>query len=273
MEVIIKTNYDLMCDETVGLIHKAWQKKKNLVMGLATGKTPLGVYEGLIRLYGERRMDFSEVIAFGLDEYLGLGEDHPESFAFYLKKNLYQHVNIKKENILGLEGFPENIENHCQEYEDRIKDVGGIDIQILGIGKNGHIGFNEPSSSLASRTRIKTLTRETIDANTRFFQDVNEIPRYCLTMGIGTIIESGTVILLASGKDKSLAIQQSIEGPISATVPASILQLHPQVKFICDEDAASQLSRKDYYKWVYDHKDKVDEFLKKTPLAREKKKE
>ncbi|NOR15080.1 MAG: hypothetical protein GQ544_05210 [Candidatus Aminicenantes bacterium] len=151
--------------------------------------------------------------------------------------------------------------------------VGGIDVQILGIGKNGHIWFNEPSSSLSSRTRIKTLTRETVNANARFFQDTNEIPRYCLTMGIGTIMEARMVILLASGKDKRRAIQQSIEGPITATDPASILQLHPQVKFICDEDAASQLTRKDYYKWVYDHKDKVDEFLKKTPSNREKKKE
>jgi glucosamine-6-phosphate deaminase len=270
MEVIIKTNYDHMCDEAVGLIHKTWQKKKNLVLGLATGRTPLGVYERLIRLFDMGRMDFSDVITFGLDEYLGLAADHSESFACYLEKNLYQHINIKEENIHQLEGFPEDIENHCQDYEDRIKDVGGIDIQILGIGKNGHIGFNEPSSSLSSRTRIKTLTRETIEANSRFFQEAQEIPRYCLTMGIGTIMDSGMVLLLAAGRDKSQAIQQSIEGPVSASVPASVLQLHPQVKFICDEEAASQLSRKEYYRWVYDHKDRVDEFLVKMPQIKRK---
>lgn len=273
MEVIIKKDYSDMCDEAVKLIHQSWQKKKNLVLGLATGKTPLGVYKGLIRLYRERKMDFSEVSAFSLDEYLGLPNDHPQSFAFYMQQNFFQHVNINKENIYRLNGLPEDIEAHCHEYENKIRMVGGIDVQILGIGKNGHIGFNEPSSSLSSRTRIKTLTRETVDANARFFQDTNEIPRYCLTMGIGTIMEARMVILLASGKDKRRAIQQSIEGPITATDPASILQLHPQVKFICDEDAASQLTRKDYYKWVYDHKDKVDEFLKKTPSNREKKKE
>jgi len=267
MEIIIKANYDLMCEEAVGFIHKSWQKKTNLVLGLATGRTPLGVYQGLIRLFEEGQMDFSEVTAFGLDEYLGLEANHPESFASYLEKILYQHINIKPENIFRLDGFPEEIENHCQEYENRIKQVGGIDIQILGIGTNGHIGFNEPSSSLSSRTRIKTLTRETLAANGLIVKE-KAIPRYCLTMGIGTIMESGTVILLASGRDKSRAIHESVEGPITAAVPASILQLHPRAKFICDEDAASELTKKDYYKWVYDHKDKVDGYLKKLSQNR-----
>jgi glucosamine-6-phosphate deaminase len=261
MEIIIKKDYHRMCGEAVKLIHQSWQKKKDLVLGLATGKTPLGVYEGLIRLYREREMDFSEVSAFSLDEYLGLPDEHPQSFAFYMQQNFFQHVNIKKENIFRLDGLPDDIESHCHEYEKKIRTTGGIDIQILGIGRNGHIGFNEPSSSLSSRTRVKTLTQETITANTPFFRYKKEIPRYCLTMGIGTIMESGMILLLACGQEKSHAIRQSVEGPITATIPASILQLHAQAKIIIEEEAASQLERKNYYRWVYEHKDYVNDFL------------
>ncbi len=261
MEIIIKKDYPMMCEEAVKLIYQSWQKKKDLVLGLATGKTPLGVYKGLIRLYRERKMDFSEVSAFSLDEYLGLQEDHPQSFAFYMQQNLFQHVNIKKKNIFRLNGLPEDVEAHCHDYEKKIRMIGGIDIQILGIGRNGHIGFNEPSSSLSSRTRIKTLTQETIAANAPFFRNKKEIPRYCLTMGIGTIMEARMILLLASGQEKSQTIRQSAEGPITATIPASVLQLHTQAKFIVDEDAAAKLKRKSYYRWVYEHKNNVNEFL------------
>ena len=261
MEIIIKKDYHEMCEEGVKLIYQSWQKKKNLVLGLATGKTPLGIYEGLIRLYRERKMDFSDVRAFSLDEYLGLPDDHSQSFAFYMQQNFFQHINIKEENIYRLSGFPEDVEAHCHEYEKKIQTAGGIDIQILGIGRNGHIGFNEPSSSLSSRTRIKTLTEDTIASNAPFFRDKSDIPRYCLTMGIGTILESRTILLLASGKEKSWAIQQSVEGPITATIPASILQLHTMAKIIIDEEAAAQLERKSYYRWVYEHKNYVDDFL------------
>lgn len=261
MEIIIKKDYRGICEEAVKLIHQSWQKKKDLVLGLATGKTPLGVYEGLIRLYRERKIDFAEVSSFSLDEYLGLAEDHPQSFAFYMQHNFFQHINIKKKNIFRLNGLPKDIEAHCQAYEKKIRTMGGIDVQILGIGRNGHIGFNEPSSSLSSRTRIKTLTQETIAANAPLFRNKKEIPRYCLTMGIGTILDSRMILLLASGQHKSQAIRQSVEGPITATVPASVLQHHAQTKIIIDEDAAAQLQRKSYYKWVYEHKDNVDEFL------------
>lgn len=261
MEIIIKKDYHKMCEEAVKLIHQSWQKKKDLVLGLATGKTPLGVYEGLIQLFQKGEMDFSDVRAFSLDEYLGLPHDHPQSFAFYMQQNFFEHVNIKEENIFRLSGLPENVEAHCYEYEEKIRMTGGIDIQVLGIGKNGHIGFNEPSSSLSSRTRIKTLTEETITANDPFFHNKKEIPRYCLTMGIGTIMESRMILLLASGQEKSQAIHQTIEGPITATIPASILQLHVQAKIIIDEEAASQLERESYYRWVYDHKNCVDDFL------------
>jgi len=263
MEVIIKQNYDQVCTEAISIIHQAWKRKHNLVMGLATGRTPLGVYKGLSELHEKGEMDFSEVVAFGLDEYLGLKEDHPHSFAYYMEKNLYRHINIKRENIFRLQGTPEDIDSHCQGYEEKIKSFGGIDIQILGIGKNGHIGFNEPSSSLSSRARVKTLTQETIEANSRLFKDKNKIPQFCLTMGIGTIMEAKMIILLASGKEKSQAIAKSIEGPITASVPASILQLHPQAKIIIDLEAASLLKRKDYYQWVYKNKGRVNDFLEK----------
>ena len=266
MEIIIKEDYDQICEEATQIFHQAWKKKKNLVLGLPTGRTPLGVYIRLIELYQKKELDFSRVTAFGLDEYLGLKENHPQSFAYYLEKNFYQHINLKKENLFRLEGTPEDIDAHCREYEEKIKSRGGIDLQILGIGRNGHIGFNEPSSSLSSRTRVKTLAEETVEANSRFFKDKNEVPRFCLTMGIGTIMESKMIILLASGQDKSEAMQKSIEGPVTASVPASILQLHPQAKIIIDQQAASRLTRKDYYQWVYRNKEKVSDFLEKKKM-------
>lgn len=263
MEIIIKQDYDQICEEAARIIHRAWKKKNKLVLGLATGTTPLGVYKRLIDLNKKEEIDFSQVVFFSLDEYLGLKEDHPQSFAHYMEKNLYKHINIKREKIFRLHGTPEDIESHCQEYEERIKSFGGIDIQILGIGRNGHIGFNEPSSSLSSRTRVKTLTQVTIEANSRLFKAKNAVPRFCLTMGIGTIMESKMIILLAYGEDKSRAIASSVEGPVTASVPASILQLHPQTKIIIDQGAASLLTRKRYYQWVYENKERVIDFLEK----------
>jgi len=262
MEIIIKEDYDQICEEAVAIIHQAWKKKNNLVLGLPTGRTPLGVYKRLIELYQKEEIDFSRVIAFGLDEYLGLQENHPQSFAYYLEHNFYQHINLKKENIFRLNGKPEDIDHHCQEYEKEIESWGGIDLQILGIGRNAHIGFNEPGSSLSSRTRVKTLAEDTIEANSRFFKNKDEVPRFCLTLGIGTIMEAKMILLLASGEDKSEAVQKSIEGPITASVPASILQLHPQGKIIIDLQAASRLANKDYYLWVYKNKPKLSDYLK-----------
>ena len=263
MEIIIKQNYDQICEEAEKIIYQAWKKKNNLALGLPTGRTPLGVYKRLIALHNKEEIDFSQVVTFSLDEYLGLKENHPQSFASYMGENFLQHINIKKENIFLLNGTPENIDNHCREYEEKIKSFGGIDIQILGIGRNGHIGFNEPSSSLTSRTRVKTLTQETIEANSRLFIDKNEVPRFCLTMGIGTIMESKMIVLLASGEDKSEAICKSLEGPITASVPASILQLHPKTKVVIDQEAASLLTGKEYYRWVYKNKERVSDYLEK----------
>lgn len=262
MEIIIKNNYDQICTEAAQIILGKWRKKNNLVLGLATGRTPLGVYAKLIELYKKGEIDFADVTAFNLDEYLGLKEDHPQSFALYMTKNLYSQVNIKKDNIHRLYGTPDDIEDHCRQYEERIRSAGGIDVQILGVGSNGHIGFNEPSSSLASRTRVKTLTADTIEANKRHFEDEREVPRFCLTMGIGTIMEAKTILLLAFGQNKSEAIARSVEGPVTASVPGSVLQLHPEVKIIIDEEAASRLEKKDYYQWVFKNKKRVDDYVK-----------
>jgi glucosamine-6-phosphate deaminase len=257
MEVIIKRDYGEICDEAASIILSAWQLKNNLVLGLATGRTPLGLYEKLIALFKNGEMDFSAVVTFNLDEYVGLEETHPQSFAYFMDSNLFRKINIKKENVFRLSGRPADIEEHCRAYERKIRSVGGIDIQILGIGKNGHIGFNEPISSLASRTRLKSLTRETVEANARAFTDQGEFPRFCLTMGIGTILESRRILLLASGMEKAGIIARAVEGPITASVPASALQLHPQVKFIIDEEAASELALLDYYRWTYENKGRL----------------
>ncbi len=262
MEVIIKSNYDEICREAACIIQKEWQKKKSLVLGLATGTTPLGVYRELIELHRKNEIDFSDSAAFSLDEYLGLEEDHPQSFACYMRENFLKHINIKEDNIFRLEGKPVDIQKHCQEYEEKIKSHGGIDIQILGIGRNGHIGFNEPGSSLSSRTRVKTLAEETVNDNARFFDNEQDVPRFCLTMGIGTVMEARMILLLASGKNKSEAVFQCVEGPVSASLPASILQLHPQAKILVDEEASSSLTRKDYYRWVFQNKDRVKDHLK-----------
>jgi glucosamine-6-phosphate deaminase len=261
MEVIITSGYDEICEKAAHIIQQEWQKKNNLVLGLATGETPLGVYKEIIEMNQRKEIDFSSIIAFSLDEYLGLEEDHPQSFAFYMKENFFRHINIKMENIFRLEGKPPDIETHCQEYEEKIKSYGGIDIQILGIGRNGHIGFNEPGSSLSSRTRVKTLAEETIRDNARFFTDEQEVPRFCLTMGIGTVMEAKIIILLASGKGKSDAIKSCVEGAVTASVPASALQLHPRVKILVDEEAGSLLTNKDYFRWVFKNKGRVKDYL------------
>jgi len=261
MDVIIMADYDEVCREAAKIILDGLRAKPDLVLGLATGSTSLGVYARLIDAYQAHEADFSRVRTFNLDEYLGLTEDHTRSYAAFMDQNLFRRVNIPRANIHRLQGKPRDIERHCADYEARIREAGGIDLQILGIGRNGHIGFNEPGSSLSSRTRAMTLTRETVDDNARFFNTGEPVPRFVLTMGIGTILEARSILLLAYGVKKSDAIQRSIEGPVTASVPGSALQLHPRTTIVADEDAARLLSRKEYYRWVYQNKDRMSEFL------------
>jgi glucosamine-6-phosphate deaminase len=220
------------------------------VIGLATGSTPLGTYRELIRLHKEEGLDFSEVRTFNLDEYFRLPPEHPESYHTFMVENFFSHVNVKPGNICIPDGIAKNIDKFCSDYELRIKEAGGIDIQLLGIGRDGHIGFNEPGSSLGSRTRLKTLMEETVRDNARFFGGEEKVPRLALTMGVGTIMEARKLLMLASGVEKADVVKQAIEGPISSQVTASILQLHPYVIVVTDGKAAELLEKRDYYLYV-----------------------
>jgi glucosamine-6-phosphate deaminase len=251
--IILATKEDVYAEASsrvVGWIHK----KLDTVLGLATGKTMLGIYKNLIAEHKQSRVDFSAVKTVNLDEYLGLDPEDPMSFLSYMNQNFFHHVNVKKENILIPDSLPEDVESECEAYEEAIRKRGGIDIQLLGIGRDGHIGFNEPSSSLQARTRVKTLTDETLLDNF----GSTEGPRFAITMGIGTIMDAKEIILVAVGKEKAKAISSMVEGPVTASCPASALQLHPKVKVILDTEAAQLLDRKDYYMWVWEHKKEVE---------------
>lgn len=241
MKVIKVKDYNELSSKAAQLITEQIIKKKNSVLGLATGSTPIGVYQELIGKFQKGELDFSEVITFNLDEYYGLSPEHPQSYYFFMWDIFFKHINIKKENVHLLNGVTENVDKECKQYEDLIKKNGGIDLQILGIGDNGHIGFNEPDVSLNTKTHLVNLTAKTIKANSRFFNDVQEVPRQAITMGIGTIMRARKIILLASGKRKAKVIERTINGPINTKVPASVLQLHNDVTIVVDQKAASQL--------------------------------
>jgi glucosamine-6-phosphate deaminase len=251
MLVLIVKDYSELSREAARILAGAIRKKPNLIIGLATGSTPLGMYQELIRQHKEEGLDFTRAVTFNLDEYIGLTPNHPQSYHYYMYQNFFYHINISPENIHIPEGVVgEDHEGYCEQYEESIRRAGGIDLQILGIGGDGHIGFNEPASSLGSRTRLKTLTEQTLEDNRRFFGPNEEIPQCAITMGIGTILESRRILLLASGSSKTKAVAKAIEGPISASVTASALQLHRDVTVLLDEEAASELAQKEYYKRV-----------------------
>jgi glucosamine-6-phosphate deaminase len=255
MEIIIKKDADSGSCAAARLVATLIQEKPNAVLGLATGSTPLRLYKELIRMHKEEGLDFSRVTTFNLDEYIGLPADHEQSYYRFMWDNLFSHINIKPENVHVPDGMTDDVPAFCAAYEQAIVDAGGIDLQVLGIGSDGHVGFNEPTSSFASRTRIKTLTRQTVADNARFFDgDESRVPRHCITMGIGTIMDARMNILLAFGDNKADAVAATIEGPVAAMMPASILQHHPAAKMFIDEAAASKLSLSDYYHWVYDGK-------------------
>jgi glucosamine-6-phosphate deaminase len=226
------------------------KRKPASVLGLATGSTPVALYQQLIAAHQAGAVSFKQVSSFNLDEYLGLSGDHPQSYRHFMQQQLFSHIDINTLNTFVPLGDAQDPIASCAAYEAAIKTLGGIDIQLLGIGRNGHIGFNEPSSSLRSRTRVKTLTRATIEDNARFFGPDEFQPHLSLTMGIGTILESKKVLLLATGENKAEAIKATVEGPLTAACPASALQLHEHAVLIIDEAAASQLSDVDFYKHI-----------------------
>jgi glucosamine-6-phosphate deaminase len=252
MRVIVKQSYEAMSRAAAQVVVRVLNSKPNAVLGLATGSTPLAVYQELVRLHQEEGLDFSQVTTFNLDEYVGLGRNDPQSYHYFMHENLFRHINIAETNIYIPSGTTDNFQAFCQWYEQRIRECGGIDLQILGIGSDGHIAFNEPASSLGSRTRIKTLARSTIEDNSRFFESPADVPIYAITMGVGTILEARQIMLLASGDHKAQAVAAAIEGPVTSMITASALQLHPDVIFYLDEAAAARLSSVDYYKWIED---------------------
>jgi glucosamine-6-phosphate deaminase len=256
MEIIINADAQSGARLAARQIAHLLREKPQAVLGLATGSTPLPLYRELVRLHREEGLDFSQVKTFNLDEYLGLVPGHPASYHRFMHENLFRHLNIPAANIRIPEGMVEGsgLVAWCQRYEEEIIAAGGLDLQLLGIGSDGHIGFNEPTSSLASRTRIKTLSEQTRQDNARFFPSLEEVPYHVITMGIATIMDARSVLLMAWGAGKAEAVAGAVEGPVSAMNPASVLQMHPHAKVYLDEEAAAGLRRADYYKYVFLHK-------------------
>lgn len=252
MEIVILKNRDEVLDAGAKIVEDQVRNHPRSVLGLATGGTMEGVYERVVT----RQLDFSGIKTFNLDEYVGIGPDDPCSYAAYMRGHLFDRVNLKPENCHLLNGTTTDIRAHCEAYEQDIVSAGGIDLQLLGIGHDGHIAFNEPGSSMASRTRLKTLTPDTRKNNAPHFPEGEEVPLHVLTMGIGTILDTRRCVLLAYGKNKSPAIAQAVEGPLTAMCPASALQWHQKCTLILDEEAAHKLARRDYYKFVYENKPK-----------------
>ncbi|HOJ31721.1 MAG TPA: glucosamine-6-phosphate deaminase [bacterium] len=257
MRVIIRKTYEEISVEAAKLVTSRIEKKPEFVLGLATGSSPLGLYRELINLNKKGVVSFKKVKTFNLDEYYGLKGDHPQSYRYFMNTNLFDHIDIDKANTMVPDGTAQDWEEFCRHYEQKIKEAGGIDLQVLGIGSDGHIAFNEPGSSLASRTRLVALDAQTIEDNSRFFEDKNQVPRFALSMGVGTILEAKEIILIANGKNKAKAIAQAIEGPLTSMISASALQMHPKVSYFLDEEAASELKRINYYKFVEEAEKKL----------------
>ncbi|GLJ62832.1 MULTISPECIES: glucosamine-6-phosphate deaminase [Microbacterium] len=238
----------IVADEIARLI----RRRPDAVLGLATGSTPLPVYEALrTRLSG---VDVSQVRGFALDEYVGIDPAHPESYRSVISREVVEPLGFDPARIRTPDGSLEGIEHAGDAYEAAIEEAGGVDLQILGIGTDGHIGFNEPGSSFASRTRVKTLTRQTREDNARFFDSIDDVPMHCITQGLGTILRARHLVLLAFGAGKAEAVAGAVEGPVSASLPGSAIQLHPHVTVVVDEAAASRLRDADYYRYAWDNK-------------------
>jgi glucosamine-6-phosphate deaminase len=264
MRVIVEPNPEAVGRRAGAIVADLVRKKPRCVLGLATGTTPLGLYQELVRLHREEGLDFSRVVTFNLDEYVGLPPDHEQSYRYFMQKNLFDHVNLDQRDTFVPDGRALDFEAYCERYEKMIYDAGRIDLQVLGIGSDGHIAFNEPGSSLGSRTRLKTLTSETVRDNARFFGSEAAVPRLAITMGVGTILESRRCLLLATGDHKAKAIRDTIEGPVTAQVTASALQLHRDVICVVDEEAGRLLERRDYYREV----EKAQETLQRGEISK-----
>ncbi len=253
MEIIIRPTSQSAAMLTAKLIADALRKKPSLTLGLATGRTMEKLYAMLGEMHKNEGLDFSLCKTFNLDEYVGLKPTDPNSYRSYMNRHLFSHVNIDIRNTHLPNGYAADLTSECAEYEQKIKDCGGVDVQLLGIGRSGHIGFNEPLSSLASRTREKALTPTTFAQNSPLFQNPDDMPKFALTMGVGTILEAKRILMLVTGEEKAEILAKSVEGPVTAMVSGSALQLHPHCTVIVDEDAAKCLQEKQYYRWIFDN--------------------
>ena len=234
-------DYQEMSRRAANIIFAQVTLKPDCVLGLATGSTPVGAYRQLVEWYEKGELDFSGVTSVNLDEYKGLSGDNDQSYRYFMNRNLFDHINIDKSRTFVPDGLEGDSEKACAEYNQIIRSVGGIDLQLLGIGGNGHIGFNEPTEAFEPETHCVDLTESTIKANARFFEKIEDVPTQAYTMGIGTIFKAKRILLIASGKDKAEIVKKAFCGPIDPQVPASILQLHPDVTVVLDKDAASLL--------------------------------
>lgn len=241
VKVIICRDKQEVAKEAANIFIQAIEAKPDIVLGLATGGTPVGLYKELIQAHKEKGLDFRGVKSFNLDEYVGLSGDHPQSYRYFMNENLFNHININKLNTCVPDGKAANLPMGCQKYEEDIKVNGGVGLQLLGIGSNGHIAFNEPGSSPDSRTREVDLTEKTIKDNARFFEDESQVPRKAITMGIGTILEARRIILLATGGNKAEVVAKALKDPVSIEIPASFSQNHPDCTFIVDKESAAGL--------------------------------
>ena len=237
MQVRIFKDAETIAKAAAAIFAGEIMKKDGTVIGLATGSTPVPTCQELIRLNKEGVLDFSKVISYNLDEYVGLTPDHPCSYRRFMNEQLFDHINIDKANT----HVPDGIAKNCDEYDSMIQAAGGVDLQLLGIGSDGHIGFNEPNDSFVYPTNIVPLTEQTRQDNARFFNSVDEVPTSAISMGIGTIMSAKRIILIATGKNKAAAVARALKGPVEPSMPASILQMHPNCQFLLDEDAASEL--------------------------------
>lgn len=243
MRLIKTQNYEQMSRQAANIIAAQVISKPDCVLGLATGSTPIGTYQRLIEMYNEGDLDFSSVKTANLDEYKGLTRDNEQSYYYFMYNNLFKHVNINLENTNIPDGTEPDSEKECSRYDKVVADLGGVDLQLLGLGRNGHIGFNEPADSFVRGTQCVDLQESTIEANKRFFEDISQVPRQAYTMGIGIIMSAKKILLVANGVDKADALYKAILGPITPQVPASILQLHPDVTIIADEAALSKMPK------------------------------
>ena len=241
MRIIRTKDYDDMSRKAANIIASQIVLKPDCVLGLATGSTPIGTYKNLVAAYENGDLDFSAVKSVNLDEYRGLPRENDQSYFYFMHDNLFKHVNIDLANTHLPDGTEPDSDKACADYEEIVKSYGGVDLQLLGLGHNGHIGFNEPADEFPKETHCVDLQQSTIEANKRFFASIDDVPRQAYTMGIGTIMAAKSILLIASGKDKAEIIKKAFFGPVLPQVPASILQLHPDVTIVIDEDAASLL--------------------------------